>query len=179
MSFRRPNFELLHPLAATKNDNIKTFPELLAFNAKHNGSSLFCLQGVKDSSEPPVPVTFEQLQKAVDRCKAWLTSNVAGIELPKVDADGRVTKSPAVGILMGSDVGIIVYMMALLALGVPVSETFARRKVRWLSNIMLGCSSFGTAYTSRDCASLESHIGRSRTGLSPLHTCGNRCAVIL
>ncbi|RPB17548.1 acetyl-CoA synthetase-like protein [Morchella conica CCBAS932] len=150
MSFRRPNFELLHPLAATKNDNIRTFPELLAFNAKHNGSSLFCLQGVKDSSEPPVPVTFEQLQKAVDRCKAWLTSNVAGIELPKVDADGRVTKSPAVGILMGSDVGIIIYMMALLALGVPVVLLSARLTPVAIAHL-LKATSAGAVLVSARC----------------------------
>lgn len=120
MTFRRPNFELLAPLPASQNDNIRTYPELLAFNATHNASSLFCLQGLRDSNEPPVPITFAEMQKAVDRCKTWLVANVPGIELPRVDSDGKGVKCPAVGILMGSDVGIVIYMMGLLALGVPV-----------------------------------------------------------
>lgn len=122
MPFRRPNFELLDPLPASRNDNIRTYPELLAFNAKHNGPELFCLQGLRDSTEPAVPITFAAMQKAVERCKAWLVANVTGIELPKVGTDGKVVKCPAVGILMGSDVGIVIYMTALLALGVPVSS---------------------------------------------------------
>lgn len=121
MPFRRPNFELLAPLPASQNDNIRTYPELLAFNAAHNGSSLFCLQGLRDSNATPVPITFAEMQKAVERCKAWLVANVPGVESPKVNSEGKVVKCLAVGILMGSDVGIIIYMMALLALGVPVS----------------------------------------------------------
>lgn len=120
MPFRRPNFELLTALPADQNDHIRTYPELLVFNAAHNGSSLFCLQGVRDSSAPAVRITFAEMQQAVDRCKAWLATNVPALEQPRVDSTGTVIKSAAVGILMGSDVGIIIHMMALLALGVPV-----------------------------------------------------------
>lgn len=120
MPFRRANFELLAPLPAHQNDHIRTYPELLAFNATHNGCSLFCLQGLRDCSEPTARITFAAMQSAVERCKAWLVANVSGIEFPRADSSGTITKSPAVGILMGSDIGIIIYMMGLLALGVPV-----------------------------------------------------------
>lgn len=120
MSFRRARFQLLAALPAHEDDHIRTFPELLAFNALHNGPSLFCLQGIRECSSPAVRITFAEMQKAVDRCKAWLAVTVPGLKQPYVDSASTVVKSPAVGILMGSDVGIIIYMMALLALGVPV-----------------------------------------------------------
>lgn len=135
MPFRRANFELLAPLPAHQNDNIRTYPELLAFNAAHNGSSLFCLQGVRDCSAPAVRISFAAMQQAVERCKSWLVTHIPGIEQPRIDSSGTVVKCPAVGILMGSDVGIIIYMMGLLALGVPVCVLLFLQIGHWLTYV--------------------------------------------
>ncbi|CAZ81322.1 unnamed protein product [Tuber melanosporum] len=123
--FRRPRFSLLERLPTDQDDNIRTYPELLAFNAKYNPSHIFCLQGVKDHNAPPVPITFAQAQLSVERCMGWLSKSVEGIHSPR-EVDGKVGKAAAVGILMGSDVGVIIYMMALLSLGVPVVLLSAR-----------------------------------------------------
>jgi len=51
----------------------------------------------------------------------WLAKNVEGVHSPR-EVNGKVEKAATVGILMGSDIGIIIYMMALLSLGVPVGN---------------------------------------------------------
>jgi len=65
----------------------------------------------------------------------WLAKNVEGIYSPR-EVNGKVEKAATVGILMGSDVGIVIYMMALLSLGVPVSN-FPIKKREWLLTVLL------------------------------------------
>ncbi|CUS10367.1 unnamed protein product [Tuber aestivum] len=148
-SFRRPRFSLLKSLPIDQDDNIRTYPELLAFNAKYNPSHIFCLQGVKDHQEAPVPITFAQAQRSVQHCMGWLAKNVEGIHRPR-EVRGKVEKAAAVGILMGSDIGIVIYVMALLSLGVPVVLISARLTPVAIAHLLKSTSA-GSVIVSQRC----------------------------
>jgi len=105
-------------------DEVKTIPELINFNAKHNGNHVFCLQARKNTD--PLAVTHSELKQAVLGCSGWLTENIKGFQLPFRDESGVVVKGRPVALLMESDVGLIIYLVSLLSLGVPVSKAGQR-----------------------------------------------------
>jgi hypothetical protein len=96
-------------------------------------------------------VTHGELKDAVSRCQEWLLQNVAGIQLPSHGQDGKIKKSAPVALFMESDIGLWIYVVALMGLGVPVSGSgcLGRRiPVSYLKLPILtfwkGCASFCT-----------------------------------
>ncbi len=109
--------------------HIRTLPELVDFHIENNPRHLFCLQAEKEDSESGkefIPVSYERLQRAILRCQAWLEGNAPGIH-PPIVGNGAITKKCApVAILMESHVGLAVYVLALMGMGVPVVLLSAR-----------------------------------------------------
>ncbi|KAA1469647.1 acetyl-CoA synthetase-like protein [Dentipellis sp. KUC8613] len=102
-------------------EGVYSLPELIAFNAQRNPGHVFGLQLRAGENAPPCKITFSELQTAVERASSWLVSSKA--------TTGRVSrdhKVPPVAILLGSDVGIFIYIAALLRIGTPVLLLSAR-----------------------------------------------------
>ena len=114
MVFRRPYLNLGY--IPDEPEGVNGLPELIEFNAVHNPDSIFCLQTRAKEGSTPCQITFAQLQAAVERCCAWLLASGS------TNGRGEGEKYPApVGILLGSDITIFIYIAALLRLGTPVS----------------------------------------------------------
>ena len=103
---------------------IRTLPELVDFHGENNPQHLFCLQVEKDSRF--VPVSYQRLQQAIVRCQAWLEKQAIGLYPPIVDADEYVKKCPPIAILMESHVGLAIYVLACMGMGIPVVLLSAR-----------------------------------------------------
>ncbi|KAL7270283.1 putative NRPS-like protein biosynthetic cluster [Rhizina undulata] len=146
LSFCRPKFELLSPIP--DHDSIRTLPELLSFNARHNGDLLFGLQAVKNIDDAPVRITYAQMQRAVERCMAWLAVNLEGLKRPEI-VDGKVVKTRAVGLLLASDIGVMIYLIALLALGVPVVTLSARLTPLAIAHLLKATSAGSLVVSAR------------------------------
>ncbi|KDQ51272.1 hypothetical protein JAAARDRAFT_140530 [Jaapia argillacea MUCL 33604] len=117
--FRRPHINLGY--APDESDGVNTLPELIAFNARYNPDHTFGLQTRSGDGIPPRHITFLQFHEAVQRASSWLVHS--GATLGRTQKDVQV---PPVGILLGSDIGIYIYMAALLRLGTPVLCLSAR-----------------------------------------------------
>lgn len=118
--FSRPPIEP-HNLSSA----IKSLPDLVDFNARENPNHLFCLQSYKtaeDSHFRVDRVSHLLFKRAILRCARWLATDVSGLKPPHTGADGTFVKGPPVAILLESSVGLLVHEMALMGLGVPVTE---------------------------------------------------------
>ncbi|EPQ54396.1 acetyl-CoA synthetase-like protein [Gloeophyllum trabeum ATCC 11539] len=102
-------------------DGVNTLPELIDFNARHNPDHVFGLQTRAGDGVPPCQITFKQLQEAVERASAWLVKSGATTGRTRPEE-----KVPPVGILLGSDITIYIYIAALLRIGTPVLCLSAR-----------------------------------------------------
>jgi hypothetical protein len=103
-------------------DGINSLPELIEFAAEHNPDHIFGVQTRAGDDSSPCEITFSDLQSAVEHASGWLVSTGA--------TSGRTRRDqvvPPVGILLGSDIGIFIYMAALLRIGTPVSVLFMYR----------------------------------------------------
>jgi acyl-CoA synthetase (AMP-forming)/AMP-acid ligase II len=106
-TFKRPPVTLL---PASAEQPIRTIPELIDYNATHNPDVLFCVQAVKDAA--PIQITFGQLRDAILRRCARLRVELQLRSGPK--------KSAPVALIMDSDLELLVYLFALMGMGVPV-----------------------------------------------------------
>ena len=112
-TFIRPHLNLGY--VEDRNGGVDSLPELIEFAARHNPDHIFCVQTRVEGSAP-CEITFSDLQVAVEHASAWLVATGA--------TPGRTRRDEVmspVGILLGSDIGIFMYMAALLRLGTPVS----------------------------------------------------------
>jgi len=119
MVFRRPHLNLGY--TPDLPEGVNGLPELIEFNAQHNPDGVFCLQTRSGEGSSPCQITFAQLQAAVERCSAWLIASGS----TNGRKEGEKYPDP-VGILLGSDITIYIYIASLLRLGTPVS-TLERR----------------------------------------------------
>lgn len=103
--------------------SIRTLPDLVDFHAKHNPQHLFCIQTTRDHTF--VSVSYENLQHAIVRCQARLREE-CGLHAPTVDADGKLKKCAPVAVLMESHIGLVIYVLACMGMGVPVMLLSAR-----------------------------------------------------
>lgn len=115
-AFIRPYINLGY--GCDRPDGVNSLPELIAFNARHNPNHLFGLQG-RAGENPPCRITFSQLQDAVENASSWLVKTGSTTGRTRWE---QVTRP--IAILLGSDVGIFIYMAALLRIGTPVSHTW-------------------------------------------------------
>ncbi|KAE8553904.1 hypothetical protein EYB25_002442 [Talaromyces marneffei] len=91
----------------------RSLPELIDFQARVNPHRRFCIQAQKSTDAPLLDVTYAQLKHAVSCCQDWLGKNVPEIQLE------NGTKDRPVGLLMDSDLTLVIYLFALMGLGIP------------------------------------------------------------
>ncbi|KAL4783812.1 hypothetical protein BJX76DRAFT_357597 [Aspergillus varians] len=135
-SFQRPAIRLYPEPGET--EHIRTLIEVIEFNAQANPDHLFCLQAKKNPGSPVpwlVSVSNHQLKTAISRCATWLRANLQ-LQLPTVAEDGSVTKGAPVALLMESDIGLLLYEMALIGLGVPVLLLSARLSATAIQSLL-------------------------------------------
>lgn len=124
--FQRPSFQLL-PTPGSKADllhDIRSLPDLVHFNAVHNPDHVFCLQSKQphDATQCDFTrITFRQLAQAVEHCCVWILANINGARPPVVGHDRIIDKAPPIALFLESDVGLFIYLTALLSLNIPVS----------------------------------------------------------
>ncbi|KAL4961548.1 uncharacterized protein BDV14DRAFT_192236 [Aspergillus stella-maris] len=102
----------LKPLHDGQGD-ARSLPELIEFHARENPHHRFCIQAQRNADIPLLEVTYAQLKDAILRCQDWLRDSLPGIRLE------NERKDKPVGLLMDSDLTLVIYLFALLGLGVP------------------------------------------------------------
>ena len=135
-AFVRPSLGLTGSIPDICNDNgsvnpntngsshhIRNILELVDFDARHNPDHTFCLQEVKDAPSL-MKITFKQLAQAVRVASAWLCQVGVGKHPGERHGGGVRDEALPVGLLMGSDIGIFINLLALMRLGIPVSAIF-------------------------------------------------------
>jgi|SRR5690242_10208671 len=125
-SFSRARFDPLGRKVA-RDDNIRSLPDLINFNAEVNPHHLFCIQASARSDVDhgkaeygeygATHISFRSLKQAVDACSAWLEK----ILLLPAGKEGNRPKPAPVALYLESDISLFIYIAALLVLGVPVS----------------------------------------------------------
>lgn len=157
-TFVRPHinlgYEQDHP------SGVKSLPELIEFDASHNPDHIFGLQDRAGDDVSPFEITFFQLQFAVEYASSWLVSSGC--------TTGRAHRHQSVapvGILLGSDIGIFIYMAALLRIGTPVLLLSARLTPVAIAHLL--------KQTSPSCVLINSQVSRSsKEALELLHSDG-------
>ncbi|KAI9688877.1 MAG: putative NRPS-like protein biosynthetic cluster [Bathelium mastoideum] len=97
-------------------DSIRTLPDLVEYNAHNNAEYAFCHQLRKaETQNRIITITHSALKQAILQCQEWLHSNIRGL----CEQDEDSGKPRPVALLMESDVGLWIHLLALLSLGVP------------------------------------------------------------
>lgn len=130
--FQRPFFNLTpnedESASASAVDDLSSIcslPDLIHFNALHNPDHVFCLQ-TKESRDASASafdfttITFFDLAHAVENCCNWILCNVRDVHPAELGEDGSIRKSSPVALFTESDVGLFIYLAALLTLNIPV-----------------------------------------------------------
>jgi acyl-CoA synthetase (AMP-forming)/AMP-acid ligase II len=108
---------------------------LVEFHIKNNPQHEFCVQAEKRELAKEigeygtygfVSVTYEKLQHAILRCQSWLADHTSGIHSPVVGDDSSARRCAPFAILMESHVGLAVYVLTLMGMGVPAVLLSAR-----------------------------------------------------
>jgi acyl-CoA synthetase (AMP-forming)/AMP-acid ligase II len=95
----------------------RSLPELIDFHARLNPHHRFCIQAQqKDADAPLLDVTYAQLKQAILSCQDWLSKNVPDIFSVQTEKGAKVRP---VGLFMDSDLTLVIYLFALMGLGVP------------------------------------------------------------
>lgn len=95
---------------------VNSLPELVEFNAKHNPNHLFAIQLRSGEAYSGRKITFAELSLAVERAAGWLIKS--GVTTGRTL---RTDEISPVAILLGSDIGIFIYIIALMRIGTPAS----------------------------------------------------------
>ena len=117
---------------------IRTIPQLIDFNARHNPDHVFCVQARKQQSS--ISVSHLHLKQAILQCSDWLTSTVKEVKLPYEGGDGGLCRGSPVALAMDSDVGLLLHLLSLLSLGVPVLLLSARLSPSSMKHLILETS---------------------------------------
>lgn len=118
-TFTRPRINLLQ--RPDGQEDVRSLPDLIQFNAIRNPHHLFTLQEVKREGKHVGfdRISFLDLYNAVQDCKIWLRRHAfAG-------NDENLAQQKPIALFMESDVGLFIYLSALLWLEIPVSEISA------------------------------------------------------
>lgn len=105
--------------------NLRTLAEVIEYNARHNAQHTFCVQarrgGALSTTTTTSAITHEQLLGAVSRCQTWFQETVSQLMLPlQQSSSAAVEKGPPVALFLDSDIGLLIHLFGLLALGVPI-----------------------------------------------------------
>ncbi|KAK7053490.1 hypothetical protein VNI00_004116 [Paramarasmius palmivorus] len=139
--FIRPHLNLGYE--QDRADGVNGLPELIAFNAKYNPDLVFGRQ-MRTADGSYREITFAELHQAVERCSAWLISSGA----TKIREPGCTFPKP-VGILLGSDVTIFIFMAALLRIGTPVLCLSARLTPVAVAHLLKATSASTILYSAQ------------------------------
>ena len=136
LHFQRPPFQLL-PIPPDPGAHsqpplvLRSLPDLVSFNAIKNAHHIFCLQSSRSHSTAEkfqfTPITYQQLGYAVGSCCEWLLQKIPCAHPAVLTDDFSVRKAPPVALFLESDVGLFIYMIALLTLNIPVTSHFSHR----------------------------------------------------
>lgn len=115
----------LYPEVGEESTSTRTLPELIEFNAAANPNHLFCIQATKAKGAfDLIHITNYDLRNAITNCQIWLKNNIVELKTPtRGENSGMVEKGAPIALLMESDVGLFIYKLALIGMGVPVSFT--------------------------------------------------------
>lgn len=104
-------------------DDIHTLPDLVEFNARHNGNHLFCLQNEGNSYIVDLKaITFTELDRCMRECALTLSKEIHGMHVARKDKTGKLQKSPPVVLFLESGLTFFTHFLALLYMGVPVGQ---------------------------------------------------------
>jgi acyl-CoA synthetase (AMP-forming)/AMP-acid ligase II len=113
MNGHRTNFTRPALSLTAGQGDARSLPELIDFHARVNPHHRFCIQAQKDADAPLLDVTYAKLKQLILRCQSWLREHVADTRLE------NDTKCEPVGLFMESDLTLVIYIFALMGLGVP------------------------------------------------------------
>jgi acyl-CoA synthetase (AMP-forming)/AMP-acid ligase II len=119
---------------------VRTLPELVEFHVKHNPQHRFCIQSEKPLVDKgPYRLTtlsYARLQQAILRCQAWLSDNAPNVHPSFLDEHGMVKRCAPVAVLMESHVGLAIFILTLMGMGVPVVLLSTRLSPLAISHLM-------------------------------------------
>lgn len=115
--FIRPKFSPLPPanVESLAQDSINSLPELIRYNAIHNGDRTFCIQG-EAAVEDARMISFKELEDAMSACSFWVEEQLGSSK----KGHEPCAKRP-IALYLESDVGLFIYIAAMLASNIPVS----------------------------------------------------------
>ncbi|KAL8784361.1 MAG: hypothetical protein Q9213_004013 [Squamulea squamosa] len=122
---------------------LRTLPELVNFHSLHNPDHLFCLQAEGEENAGGylfIEIRYRQLQEAVIRCQKWLEDNLTETQPPVRNEDGTFTKASPVALFMESNIGMTVYLLSLIGLGIPVVLLSTRLSPLSVGHLLKGTS---------------------------------------
>ncbi|KAI5814557.1 hypothetical protein BZA77DRAFT_318602 [Pyronema omphalodes] len=149
-AFTRPKFELCTPLES--HHNIRTGAELLYYNAQNNADFLYCLQARKPAGNDLEfdKITFKDMYRAVLNCATWIKENISSAQFePHIDGEGKICRGPPVALLLGSDIGVMMHILALSYLGIPVVLLSARLSAPAVAHLLEKTSAKSIIVSSR------------------------------
>ncbi|KAF8059573.1 hypothetical protein FPV67DRAFT_1633230 [Lyophyllum atratum] len=127
---------------------VRSLPELIEFDASHNPDHIFGFQNRVGDDVSPYEITFSHLQSGVEYASSWLVT--AGCTTGRTRRGQQVAP---VGILLGSDIAIFIYIAALLRIGTPVLLLSARLTPVAIAHLL--------KQTLPSCVLTSSHVSRS------------------
>lgn len=129
VNFNRATISLQESSTHGDANQIQSLPELVEYNARHNADYPFCVQArtVKhgdfgsSGGFQTITISHGQLRNSIRHCSWYLSETVKELELPARSNDGMIRKGAPVALFVESDVGLLIYKLSLMSLGVPVS----------------------------------------------------------
>ncbi|GKZ23559.1 putative NRPS-like protein biosynthetic cluster [Aspergillus brasiliensis] len=110
-------------LQPTAEESVRTLPELVDFHHANNPDHVFCLQAHCDDGDDNhrfTEIRYSQLKPTINQCQKWLNATIPEISTPTHQADGTAAKCAPVALFMENDVGLAIYALSLMGMGVPV-----------------------------------------------------------
>ncbi|OJJ68589.1 hypothetical protein ASPBRDRAFT_658998 [Aspergillus brasiliensis CBS 101740] len=110
-------------LQPTAEESTRTLPELVDFHHANNPDHIFCLQAHCDDGDHNhrfTEIRHGQLKPTINQCQKWLNATIPEVSTPTHQADGTVAKCAPVALFMENDVGLAIYALSLMGMGVPV-----------------------------------------------------------
>ncbi|KAI0966729.1 hypothetical protein F4678DRAFT_483642 [Xylaria arbuscula] len=119
--FRRAKFHLTGDFSY---DEVHSLPELVRFNALHNGAHVFSYYP-ETRDGPVLKTTFQELSNAIDHCILDLRNGVSEEKSPKMQQHNSVPTRP-VAMFLESGMSLFIHIAAFLAMRKPILLLSAR-----------------------------------------------------
>lgn len=103
---------------------IKSAVDLVEFNSTENGCQLFCLQAYKTLDGTDLHrITYKEFRDMVSNCQGWIDKYIPQSSIE----ESKTPQRKHVALLLDSDVGLLVYLFAIMGCGLGVCRS---RRVR-------------------------------------------------